>query len=65
MDNITGKLGDIGKMALLSGGPWWRGTEKGEGERLMINEKSELTSFEEKTEMVDWGVGSKKLSVEG
>ena len=29
MDNITGELGVVGKMALLSGRPWQRGTEKG------------------------------------
>ena len=30
MDNITGKLRDIGKMALLAGGPRLRGVEQGE-----------------------------------
>ena len=27
IDNITGKLGDVGKVAILSGGPRQRGTE--------------------------------------
>ena len=27
MDYVTGKFGDVGKMARLSGGPLWRGTE--------------------------------------
>ena len=29
MDNITGKLGDVGKMLLLSGGPWRRVVAQG------------------------------------
>ena len=29
VDNIAGKLGNVGEMALLSGGPRWRGAEQG------------------------------------
>ena len=46
MDNITGELGDVGKMVCLSGGPRRRETEKGVGERLMICEMGKLTGFE-------------------
>ena len=53
MDNITGKLGNIGKMACLSGGPRRRGAEKGECERRMIGIKGKLTGFKEKTEVAD------------
>ena len=49
----AGKLENIGKMALLSGGPLRRGAEEGKSERLMIGKKSKLTGFEEKTELAD------------
>ena len=34
VDNITGKLRDVGEVTSLSGGPRRRRTEKGMGERL-------------------------------
>ena len=57
VDYVTGKLGDIGKMACLSGGPRQRGAEKGVGKGFMIGEKGEFSSFKEKTEMADRGIG--------
>ena len=56
VDNITGELGDVGKIAHLSGEPWRRGMEKGVGERLMIGEKGKVTGFKEETEVMDGGV---------
>ena len=53
MDNIISKLGDIGKMALLSGGPRWRGVEQGECQGLMVGEKIKISGFKEKTKMSD------------
>ena len=65
MDNITGEFGDVGKMACLSGGPQWRGTEKGLGERLVICEKGKLAGFKEEMEMADCGVSCKEFMIEG
>ena len=53
MEYITRKFGDVGEMALLSGGPRQRGAEQGECQRFMISEKDKLTGFKEKTEMAD------------
>ena len=63
MDNITGELGDVGEMACLSGRPRRRGTEKGVGKRLMINEKGKLTCFEEETEMANGRVSCKEFTI--
>ena len=52
-------------MASLSGGPRRRRTEKGMGEGFMIGEMSEFSSFEEKTEMADGGIGAKEFTIEG
>ena len=65
LDNITGELGDVGKMARLSGRTHRRGTEKGVGERLMIGEKGKLMGFEEETEMAYGGVSSKEFMIKG
>ena len=65
MDNITGELRDVGKMAHLSGGPRRRGTEKGVGERLVICEKGKLAGFKEETKMADCGVSCKEFKIEG
>ena len=65
MDNITGEFGDVGKITHLSGGPRWRGSEKGVGERLMICEKGKLYGFEEETEMVDGRVSCKEFTIKG
>ena len=45
VDDITCKLEDIGKMALLSGGPRRRGAEQGKCQRLMIGEKCKCAGF--------------------
>ena len=58
MNYVTGKFGDIGEMACLSGGPRRRGTEKGVGKGFMIGEQCEFSSFKEKTEIADRGIGS-------
>ena len=63
VDNITGELGDVGEMARLSGGPRWRGTKKGVGERLMIGEKGKLTCFEEETEMAKGRVSCEEFTI--
>ena len=65
MDNITGELRDVGKMTCLSGGPWWRGTEKGVGERLMICEKGKLMCFKEETEMANGRISFKEFMIKG
>ena len=52
-------------MGCLSGGPRWRGTEMGMGKGLMIGEQGEFSSFKEKTEMADRGIGCKKFMIEG
>ena len=43
--NITGKIGEIGKMWLLSGGPRWRGVEQGKCQGLMVGEKGKLLGY--------------------
>ena len=58
MDNSTGKLREIGEMALLLGGPRRRGAKQGECQGLMVCEKGKYTSFLEKMEMADREVGS-------
>ena len=63
VENITGELEDVGEMAGLSGGPQRRGTEKGEGEMLMIGKKGKLTGFEEETEMSNGGVSCKEFTI--
>ena len=65
MDNITGELGDVGKMARLSGGPWRRGTEKGKGKRLMISKEGKLMGFEEESEMGNGRVSCKEFTIKG
>ena len=65
MDNITSELGNVGKIARLSGGPQRRGTEKGEGERLMIGKEGKLTGFEEESEMANGGVSCKEFTIKG
>ena len=57
VDDIAGKLRDIGEMALLLGRPRQRGADQGECKGLMVCEKSEFMGFQEKTEMTDKGVG--------
>ena len=39
--------------------------EKGVGEWFMICEKSEFSSFEEKKEIADGGIGCKEFTIEG
>ena len=58
VDNFTSKLRDVGKMALLWGGPMRRGVEQGVCQGLVVREKGKFTSFQEKAEMADGGVGS-------
>ena len=65
MDNITGKLGDVFKMVLLSGGPRRRGAEQGLCQGLVICEKGKFTTLQEKTETADGVVGCQEFSVEG
>ena len=65
VDYVTGKFGDIDEMACLSGEPRRRGTEKGVGKGFMIGEKGEFSSFKEKTEMADRGIGCKEFRIEG
>ena len=65
VDNVTGELGDIGKMALLSGGPGQRGEEKGVHQGLVVGEKGEFKTLQEETEVTNGGIGCQKLSVEG
>ena len=57
MDEITGKLRDEGKMALLPGGPRRRGAEQGMRQGLMVRENGKLSTLQEKTEIADGGVG--------
>ena len=52
-------------MAYLSGRPQRRGLEKGVGEGFIISEKSEFSSFKEKTEMADGGIDCKEFRIEG
>ena len=57
VDNITGKLGDVDKMALLSGGPWRRGVVQDMCQGLVVREKGKFSTFQEKKEMAERGVG--------
>ena len=65
LDNITGKLGDLGKVASLSGRPWRRRTEKGVGERLMIDDQGKFGGFKVESKMVDRGVSCKEFTIKG
>ena len=65
MNYVTGKFGDIGEMACLSVGQRQRGTEKGVGKGFMIGEQGEFSSFKEKTEMADGGIGCKEFTIKG
>ena len=65
MDNITGKLGDVGKVVSLSRGPWRRRTEKGLGERLMICEQGKFAGFKGESKMANGEVSCKEFMIKG
>ena len=48
VDNVTGKFGDVGKMAHLSGGPQWRGAEKDMVKRFMTGEQGKFSGSRRK-----------------
>ena len=49
----------------MSGGPRWRRTEKGVGERFIIGEKGKFTGFKGKLEMADGGIKCKEFTIKG
>ena len=63
--DVTGELGDVGKMALLSGGPGRRGVKQGLRQGLVVGEESEFTTLQEKSEVTNKGICCHKLSVKG
>ena len=65
MDDVTCKLGDIGKMVCLSGEPRRRVTEQGMGKRFMIGVQGKLSGFKKESKITDRGVSCKEFTVEG
>ena len=65
MDNVTGELRDVNKMALLSGGPGGRGAEQGVHQGLVVSEEGELTTLQEESEETNGGISCQKLPFEG
>ena len=60
MDNVTGKIGDVGQVALLPGGLWQRQTEQGMRQRFFVSEQDE-----QDPEVTNCRVSSQELPVEG
>ena len=52
-------------MARLSVEPRRRGTEQGQGKKLMICEKGKLTCFEEESEMANGGISWEEFTING
>ena len=65
VDNIIGKLRDVGEVASLFRGPWRRRKEKGMGERLMIGEQGKFAGFKGESEMGNGGVSCKEFTIKG
>jgi hypothetical protein len=61
---VSRKFGNVGKLALLAGGPGRRFAVHGGGEGLMVSVELKGTTFKEKTEVANGKVGGQEFTVE-